>query len=111
MKLRQLAKSEWPLFCGTLEPLLRVKVVEVEATGLGLPDQLAREWVRLAEFSYDSAGDVLQIAVHGGERSIAHPAAIQLREDDDGWLHSIEVVRRDGGRDFVILREALAIPA
>ena len=107
--MRELAKAQWQSYFDRLAPLLRASVVEVEATGLRLGPHVAADWVRLAEVSYDPAADLLEIAAHGGERRIAHPAKVRVREDD-GCLQSIEVLDGHGGHEVVIFRQPLRLP-
>ena len=108
--LIQLAKPQWQSFFEQLSPLLRAKVVEVETSGLALGDRIAVDWVRLVSLSYDAQNDVLEICVHGADRTIHHPAQVHLRRDD-GWLQGIEIVDGEGERDFVVLKAPLSLPA
>ena len=104
----ELAKSQWQGFFERLAPLLRAQVVEVETTALGLGDSIAADWARLASLDYNAEADMLEIAVHGGDLAIRHPARIELRQEE-GALQSIEIADAAGRRGLVVLRAPLRL--
>jgi hypothetical protein len=109
-KLRAVPKKSWgSLFDGISHELLG-KRAEIAVSSLDLGDQVIAEWVPLLGFTYDSADDLLDIALDGSNHLIRHPREIAV-EDAGGSVASVAVVDSEGTKQVVRLKEPLALPS
>lgn len=102
--LTQLSRRNWPHYFDRVSAALAGRAVELDAAGLGLPG----EWVSLASFSYDAERGELTLVLEGDARLARHPTEIHVHQDD-GLLHSLELVGAGGRRDFIVLRHPLPV--
>ena len=102
--LTQLSRRRWPEYFDRLAAALAGRAVELDAAGLGLPG----EWVGIVSFSYDAQSGELTLALEGGARLARYPTEIHVHQDD-GLLHSLELVGAGGQRDFIVLRHPLPV--
>lgn len=62
--------------------------------------------VRLNGITYDSHTNSLEFSLASGDHRVYEPEAVWVREESDGFLSAIEVVRADGAREVVTLKRA-----
>lgn len=110
MAVQQIDKSGWQPFFDTLSGTLTGKQAEVEVTSLDLGDQILGEWVAFYGISYDPKNGLIELALEGDDHLIRDPADVWI-DYDVGGLVSIEIIRRDGAREIVKLRDPLTLPA
>jgi len=110
MASRALMKPEWQSYCDRVSKGLAGKRAEIEVTGLSLGDQIAAKSLPLLGITYDSKGDLLEIALEGLDHLIHRPHGISVEEGPEG-LTSMEIVDSDGRRQIVKLAEPLMLPA
>lgn len=60
--------------------------------------------VRLNGITYDRNTNSLEFALASGDHRVFEPEAVWVREEPDGFLSAIEVVRTDGAREVVTLK-------
>ena len=108
-QMRSVPKQSWrALFDGMSQELLG-KRAEIAVSSLDLGDQVIAEWVPMLGITYDSGGDLLDIALDGTNHLIRHPREIVI-EDAPGGVASVAVVDSEGTRQVVRLKEPLALP-
>lgn len=82
------------------------EAVDIEVLEPEGGDQPAARSARLMGITYDRHTNALEIALASGDHRAYGPQEVWVREDDDGFLSAIEVVRSDGVREVVSLRRA-----
>jgi uncharacterized membrane protein len=107
--LRIIPKTEWRSFFDRMSKVLLGKRAEIEVATLDLGDQIIAEWVPLIGITYDSADDLLDIALDRANHLIRRPREIVIEEGDAG-LASVAVVDADGTRQIVNLKDPLSLP-
>ncbi len=110
MATRTLPKPEWQSYCDHVSKGLMGKRAQIEVTGLRIGDQVAAKWLPLLGITYDSKGDLLEIALEGLDHLIAKPRAISVDDGPEG-LTSMEIVDSDGRRQIVKLMNPLLLSA
>jgi len=109
MTTRILAKEDWQAYCDRISKSLIAKRAHIEVGGLAFGDQAAAKWLPLLGITYDSKGDLLEIAMEGIDHIIHSPQSISVDDDLDG-LKSMEIVDSDRRRQVVRLMEPLLLP-
>lgn len=107
---RTLPKSEWQAFFDGMAKALVGKRAGIEVAALDLGDQRIAERAPLLGITYDSAGDLVDVAVGGLKHLIRHPRDIAVQEGPGG-LEAVAVVDGDGARQVVSLTEPLGLAA
>ena len=102
-------KAEWRSFFDRMSKTLLGKKAEIEVATLDLGDQIVAEWVPMIGITYDSADDLLDIALDRANHLIRRPQEIVVEEGDTG-LESVAVVDADGARQIVNLKNPLSLP-
>ena len=110
MTARKLNRNEWKPFFDGISKVLGAKQAEIEVLSLDLGDQVEADWLPLLGLSYDSKGDVLDVALEGLDHLIRKPREIYV-EDGGIGLASFAIVDAEGARQIVKLRDPLALPA
>jgi len=110
MTARKLNRNEWKPFFDGISKVLGAKQAEIEVLSLDLGDQVEADWLPLLGLSYDSKGDVFDVALEGLDHLIAKPREIYI-EDGGVGLASLAIVDAEGARQIVKLRDPLALPA
>jgi hypothetical protein len=101
--------SEWRTYFDRMSKALLGKRAEIEVASLDLGDQIVAEWVPLLGITYESADDVLDVALDRSSHLIRHPKEI-LVEETPGGLASVAIVDSEGARQVVRLKDPLALP-
>ena len=78
--------------------------IDVEVLGPEFGDQRAVEGARLMGISYDPREHTLDIFHEMGDHRMSGAQEVWVREDDDGFLNSIEVVLPEGDREIINLQ-------
>lgn len=109
MMVRTLPKSEWNAYFDHLSKHLIGERAEVEIAGLASGDHIEARWVPLIGITYESKGDVLEIALEGLDHLIHQPRNIVVTDNPEG-LESMEVVDSEGCKQVVKLMKPLRYP-
>lgn len=109
MMVRTLPKSEWNAYFDHLSKHLIGERAEVEIAGLASGDHIEARWVPLIGITYESKGDVLEIALEGIDHLIHQPRNIVVTDNPEG-LESMEVVDSEGCKQVVKLMKPLRYP-
>jgi hypothetical protein len=80
------------------------ELADIEAISREWGDQPAVQGARLMGITYDTGDNSLEIELESGDHRIYQPAEVWVVEEPDGFVSSVEVVRRDGTRDIVNLK-------
>jgi hypothetical protein len=103
-------KAEWRPFFDRMSKGLLGKLTEIEVASLDLGDQIEAEWLPMIGITYDSADDLLDVALDSIDHLIRHPREIVVEEAPEG-LVSVAIVDGDGARHVVRLKEPLMLGA
>src|SRR5664279_2836352 len=76
MTVRALDKLEWKAYFDHLSKNLIGERAEIEIVGLALGDRIEARWVPLIGITYESKGDILEIALEGLDHLIHRPRGI-----------------------------------
>ena len=109
-QLVSVPKAEWGPFFDRMSKGLLGKLAEIEVASLDLGDQIEAEWLPMIGITYDSADDLLDVALDRVDHLIHHPREIVVEEAPEG-LVSVAVVDADGTRQIVRLKEPLMLSA
>jgi hypothetical protein len=106
--LTQLSRRDWPRFFSRLSAALAGRAVPVDTAGFD--EELPGGWIGLASVSYDAEREELVLLLEGERRLARHPHQVHVHWDE-GLLYSVELVDRDGRRDYLMLRQPLQVPS
>ena len=86
------------------------EAADVEVVSRDLGDQIIAAGARLAGITYDPHADSLELSFEltidqTADHRMPSPKEVWVEEDDDGFVRSVEVVRRDGTREIVTIRK------
>jgi uncharacterized protein DUF5335 len=109
-QLVSVPKAEWGPFFDRMSKGLLGKLAEIEVASLDLGDQIEAEWLPMIGITYDSADDLLDVALDRVDHLIHHPREIVVEEAPEG-LVSVAVVDADGTRQIVRLKQPLMLSA
>lgn len=79
------------------------EAVDVEVTGPEFGEQRAVEGARLMGISYDAREHTLDIFYGPGDHRLIGAEQVWVREDDNGFVRTIEVVLPQGDREIIKL--------
>ncbi len=82
--------------------------IEVVAPDWGL--HRAATGLRLEGITYDRHTDALEFALDVGDHRVYKPKEVWAVEEADGFVSSIEVVRADGVKEIVVVKQSEAGP-
>ena len=77
------------------------EAVDVEVLSPELGDQYVAEGARLLGVTYEPAEDVLEFALDSGGHRVVEPKEVWAIEENDGFVSTIEVVRKDSTKEIV----------
>jgi len=80
--------------------------IEVVAPDWGL--QRAAQGLRLEGITYDTHSEALEFALDVGDHRVYKPQEVWAVEEPDGFISSIEVVRADGVKEIVVVKQGEA---
>ena len=109
MTTRKLERSEWAKYFDEVAKRLPAMRVGVSILGDDIGAQLETENGALLGMSYDSNGEVFEIATSSISHRITKPKAIHVREVG-GTLSSVEVIAPDDTKQIVELRSLPPLP-
>src|SRR3954471_8207516 len=95
--LRTVPRSEWRGYFDRMSKALLGKWAEIEVASLDLGDQIVAEWVPLLGITYDSKGDLVDVALDRLNHLIRRPREITVDESPAG-LGSVAIIDEDGAR-------------
>ena len=78
--------------------------IEVVAPDWGL--QRAAQGLRLEGITYDARSEALEFALDVGDHRVYKPQEVWAVEEADGFISSIEVVRADGVKEIVVVKQS-----
>jgi hypothetical protein len=107
--LRSIPKAEWRSFFDRVSQATLGKWAEIEVASMDLGDAIVAEWVPMIGITYDSRGDVLEVALDRIAHPIRHPTEIVVEEDERG-LKSVAVLDGEGARQIINLKRPLMLP-
>ena len=81
-----------------------VEEVDVEVLSTDLGDQYIAEKVRLMGITYDPKANSLELSLDSVDHRIDAPKEVWTIEENDGFVSTIEVVRKDSTKDIVKIR-------
>ena len=81
-----------------------VEEVDVEVLSTDLGDQYVAEKVRLMGITYEPKTNSLELELDSGDHRIDAPKEVWTIEENDGFVSTIEVVRKDSTKDIVKIR-------
>ena len=82
------------------------EAVDVEVLSPDWGDQVAMHGVRLEGITYDVHTEALEFALDVGGHRVYKPSEVWAIEEPGGFLSSIEVVRPDGTREIVSVKQS-----
>ena len=107
--LHSVPKSEWRSVFDRMSKALLGKWAEIEVASLDLGDQIVAEWVPLLGITYDSKGDLVDVALDRLNHLIRRPREITVDESPAG-LGSVAIIDEDGARQVVKFKDPLGLP-
>jgi len=109
MASRALPKLEWKAYFDHLSKNLIGERAEVKIAGLASGNHIEARWVPLLGITYESKGDLLEIALERLDHLIHRPRNIIVTESPAG-LESMEIVDSEGRKQVVKLMKPLRYP-
>jgi hypothetical protein len=82
----------------------RPEAATIELLSPELGDQVEAEAAHLQGISYDPRSKALEVLLEKIDHLVFHPKEIWVWEEEDGFLHSIEIVRDDGTKEILTIR-------
>lgn len=79
------------------------EAVDIEVIGPELGDQHAVEGAKLMGISYDARENTLDIFHEMGDHRVSGTREVWVREENDGFVNSIEVLLPEGEREIINL--------
>jgi len=77
------------------------EAVDVEVLNPEQGDQYVTEGARLMGITYEPAENVLEFALDSGDHRVVEPKEVWTVQEKDGFVSSIEVVRKDSVKEIV----------
>lgn len=77
------------------------EAVDVEVLSPEMGDQYVAEGAHLLGVTYEPAEDVLEFALDSGDHRVLGPKEVWAIEETDGFVSTIEVVRKDSTKEIV----------
>ena len=77
------------------------EAVDVEVLNADLGDQYIAEGVRLLGITYEPKEKVLEFELESGDHRVEEPKEVWAIQEKDGFVSSIEVVRKDSTKEIV----------
>ncbi|MDX1638115.1 MAG: DUF5335 family protein [Balneolaceae bacterium] len=108
MAVKKIDKTEWLTYFDNFSKNFlkdtQPEYAEIRVLSGEMGVQPETGWTLLKGISYDPKDDVLDISVDKLTRLIFHPAEINVEQDQNGWVTSIEVTETDGTKDIIEIR-------
>src|SRR5262245_2969093 len=82
------------------------EAVDVEVLSPDLGDQYVAEGARLMGITYDPKARSLELELDSGDHRIEEPKEVWAISENDGFVSSIEVVRKDQTKEIVKVHRA-----
>lgn len=109
MATTRLARAQWQTYFDRVSRSLAGRQAEIEVVGLGIGDQVEKEWTALNGLAYDPKDDVFEVLTEDVDHLVSRPKDIYVDQEADG-LRSVEVIDADDNRQLIKLRQPLALP-
>lgn len=77
------------------------EAVDVEVLSADLGDQYVAEGARLMGITYDEKEKSLEFELDSGDHRIEEPKEVWAIQESDGFVSSIEIVRKDSAKEIV----------
>ncbi|MDH3671979.1 MAG: DUF5335 domain-containing protein [Gammaproteobacteria bacterium] len=110
MATQKLEASGWRAYLDNVSRVITGQHTEIEIAGLAIGDQIEAKWLPLTGLTYDSKGDLFEVATETVDHLIRQPKEIYVEYGADG-LHSVEVIDADGNHQIIKLKSPIALEA
>ena len=77
------------------------EAVDVEVLSPDLGDQYVAEGAHLIGITYEPNDNVLEFALDSGDHRVEEPKEVWAIQESDGFVSTIEVVRKDSTKEIV----------
>lgn len=108
MAVKKIEKIDWQEYFDTFAKLFlkddQPEYIGIQILSNEFGTQPETSWVPLEGISYDPKGNLLDVKVENLNRMILDPLEIFVDEDENGWIHSMEIIERDGTKDIIEIR-------
>ena len=108
MSVQQVDRAGWSVLFDTFTRSLPGKRAEVEVASLDLGDRIEAEWAPLVGLAYDHRNDLVEVALEGVDHLILEPREVYV-DFDVGGVIAVEVIDAAGARQFIELKDPLAL--
>ncbi len=108
MKTEKIDKSDWGDYFNRLAKAFEGKNANINIMALNIGDQIEAEKVKLLGITYDSKGDLFEIALEGLDHIINHPKEVQVLIGSSG-IEAIEIISGEGRKQIVELTDPLML--
>ncbi len=105
---QKIDENEWRVTLDNASKSLSGQRAEVEIASLSLGDQIAAEWLPVLGITYDSADDIVEVALEGVDHIISRPRELHLQLSE-GHVAAIEIIDGDGTQHIVKFKEPLML--
>lgn len=112
---KKLPKDEWASYFDTFSKKFLRDLnpedarIEVISPDIGAQEQVNH--VRVQGITYDRKDNVFEIAVKHLDHLVYNPKEIWVEEEENGFVNTIEIVRDDGTREIIELKQVGIQPA
>jgi len=108
MAVRKIEKKDWQSYFDTFSKSF-LKDKQPEYIGIQILSgefgaQPETSWLVMEGITYDPKGNLLDVKVEDLNRMILDPLEIYVDEDERGWIHSMEIIEKDGTKDIIEIR-------
>lgn len=111
---KRIAPSQWEAYFDRFSKAHlrddRPEAVTIDFLSAELGDQKAAEKAHLLGITFDPKADRLEVLLDNLDHLVFRPEEIWVEEEPDGFVSSVEIVRRDGENEVLTVRRA-GLPA
>ena len=108
---RDMMKEYFDRFTKRFLNLESTDVADIEVVSVDLGDQVEAQGVHLLGITYDPRSETLDVALEVGDVRSYRPREVWVTEEDDGFIHALEIVRDDDAREIIRVRRLGVQPA
>ncbi|MGM0587005.1 MAG: DUF5335 family protein [Bacteroidota bacterium] len=108
MAIRTINRDEWTRYFDDFSKKIkrndRNDYVEIRILSQESGDQVEAEWLPLKGITYDEKSDSVYITLEQLNHQISHPAYINVDEDEQGYISSLEIAKQGDEKNILELR-------